>query len=428
LGKSNPISTISFGPFFYRRIDANHLPQFESRIPQTGCQFSRLALTNYVARLPNAFVLKANIMKFFSTLTTVLILFFCSHLPAQESDLSTVDSNEDGKVTVAEFESYAEGKLPEFEMLEKFAKQVDADGNGEISATEFENRMEVLRSLSAGGDDDSSDEMPEKKQDAKTPKDDAAKQTFEKMSKLLADSKLQEAAEFMTKKAQDEFATVQVISSIGMLEMEMPMPMPQLEDAIDDIDEVLMKYGLDKLEIDHSKMFRVEMSADHDMDDEDEDDGDKDQDDGDDKKKAEDKTDTANKPDRADKKADEADEDNAKVLQALDKDGKRWEIIAELLEAKSSSPFGINPLTGKVTKFEMQDEKTAFLELSAAQHENDDGGGAVIQMVMPPTVVRMTKVNDEWKYDGRDEERSNKVMKEFMQERKERFGGGRTDF
>ena len=69
------------------------------------------------------------------------------------------------------------------------------------------------------------------------------------------------------------------------------------------------------------------------------------------------------------------------------------------------------------------------LRASAAEHENDDGGGAVIQMVMPPTVVRMKKVNDEWKYDGRDEERSNKVMKEFMQEQKERFGGGgRTDF
>lgn len=364
-------------------------------------------------------------MKFFSILTTVLILFFCSQLPAQESDLSTVDANEDGKVTVAEFENYAEGKLPGFEMLEKFAKQVDADGNGEISAAEFANRMEVLQSLSAGGGEDSSDEMPEKKHDAQTPKDDAAKRTFEKMSKLLADSKLPEAAEFMTKKAQDEFATIQLVSSIAMLEMELPMPMPQFEDAIDEIDQVLMKHGLDKLEIDHSKMFRVEMSVDG-MD---EDDEEEDEDDGDDKKKAEDKTDTANKPDRADKQSDEADETSAKALKALDKDGKRWEIIAELLEAKSFSPFGMNPLTGKVSKFEMQDENTAFLELSAAEHNNDDGGGAVIQMVTPPTVVRMTKLNDQWKYDGRDEKRSNKAMREFMQEQKERFGGGgRTDF
>lgn len=369
-------------------------------------------------------------MKFRCNLTIALTLVFCSHAYAQESDSSVADSNEDGKVTVAEFESYADGKLPEFEMLKEFAKQVDADGNGEISEEEFSNRMNVLRSLTSPAEKDKAGEMPKKQKKEKPAKDNAAKKTFEKMSKLMADKKLSEAAEFMTKQAQDDFATMQLVSSIAMLDMEMPMPMPKFEDTVDRIDDVLIKYDLNELEIDPSKMFRVEMSVDGMVEEEEEDEKEEmGESDGDNERKADDKTETADKPDRDKTKSKEADDTGAMALKALDKDGKRWEIIGELLEAKSVSPFGMNPLTGKVTKFELHDENTAFLELSAAEHDNDEGNGVVIQLVTPPTVVRMTKSNNEWKYDGRDEKRSRKAMKEFMLEQQERFGsGGRTDF
>ena len=52
----------------------------------------------------------------------------------------------------------------------------------------------------------------------------------------------------------------------------------------------------------------------------------------------------------------------------------------------------------------------------------------MIQMVMPPTIIIMKKMDNDWKYAGRDEARTNKAAKEFMEEQRGGFGGGRTDF
>ncbi len=78
---------------------------------------------------------------------------------AQESALESADGNSDGKVTVAEFTEYAGAKLQGFDRLEDFATKVDADGNGEISAEEFEARVTVLRGMA-------SEPQAEKKEDA----------------------------------------------------------------------------------------------------------------------------------------------------------------------------------------------------------------------------------------------------------------------
>ena len=71
-------------------------------------------------------------MKIKSTLAALALAGCCSTVFAQEADLATLDKDSDGKVSTAEFKTYVEGKLPEFEMLDKFAEKVDADGNGEI--------------------------------------------------------------------------------------------------------------------------------------------------------------------------------------------------------------------------------------------------------------------------------------------------------
>jgi len=68
---------------------------------------------------------------------------------AQDSSLTNADGNGDGKVTVAEFSKYAGTRLQGFEQLDKFAEKVDADGNGEISATEFEARRDVLLKMAS---------------------------------------------------------------------------------------------------------------------------------------------------------------------------------------------------------------------------------------------------------------------------------------
>ncbi len=71
-------------------------------------------------------------------------------LVAQQSSLASADGNSDGTVTVEEFAAYAKTRLRDGdnEMVDKFASKVDADGNGEISDSEFAGRMEVFQAMS----------------------------------------------------------------------------------------------------------------------------------------------------------------------------------------------------------------------------------------------------------------------------------------
>lgn len=76
-----------------------------------------------------------------------LVFLICQSSNAQEPALDSVDADSDGKVTVKEFKEYAESKLAGFDKIDEFAGAVDADGNGEISETEFGNRMEALQAV-----------------------------------------------------------------------------------------------------------------------------------------------------------------------------------------------------------------------------------------------------------------------------------------
>ena len=87
-------------------------------------------------------------MKIFFCVCSVLLLL-CQSSIAQEPTLKTADSNSDGKVTVEEFKEYAGGKLPGFDKLDEFAGKVDADSDGEISETEYGNRMQALKAVTA---------------------------------------------------------------------------------------------------------------------------------------------------------------------------------------------------------------------------------------------------------------------------------------
>lgn len=69
---------------------------------------------------------------------------------AQDQALSAIDKDSDGKVTTAEFKSYVETLLPQFDQMDDFVKRVDADGNGEISEAEFGKRMEAMQAVRSG--------------------------------------------------------------------------------------------------------------------------------------------------------------------------------------------------------------------------------------------------------------------------------------
>ena len=64
--------------------------------------------------------------------------------------MSAIDKDSDGKVTTAEFKSYVETRLPQFDQMDDFVKRVDADGNGEISEAEFGKRMEAMQAVRSG--------------------------------------------------------------------------------------------------------------------------------------------------------------------------------------------------------------------------------------------------------------------------------------
>ena len=79
-----------------------------------------------------------------------IVLLLCQSGIAQEPTLKSVDSNSDGKVTVAEFKAYAGQVIRGFDKMDDFIAKVDADGNGEISETEFAKRREIFGSMTSG--------------------------------------------------------------------------------------------------------------------------------------------------------------------------------------------------------------------------------------------------------------------------------------
>ena len=142
------------------------------------------------------------------------IALLASHCVAQDSGFQALDKDSDGKVSVAEFKSYASGKLPGFDKLEQFATKVDGDGNGEISESEFENRMQFLEALSENSSDDTK-EKEGKKQNQEAPKE--AKAAFQKIQKLIGKGEWESASKMMSEKAQKEVVIEQVLSAIGRL-------------------------------------------------------------------------------------------------------------------------------------------------------------------------------------------------------------------
>jgi hypothetical protein len=340
----------------------------------------------------------------------------------QETALKDLDADSDGKVSVDEFQSYAGGKLQNFEKLVEFAKAVDSDSNGEISQAEFDGRMDVLQKMAQAMNESAekksedgankTKETDEKKASGEKADSDAqkeAKEAFTKIQKLIAKKKWKDAAKLMTKKAQDEVVIEQTISSIGLANIEIDLPIPNLEDSIDEIEDALVKHGLMDLDIDTSSMFRMEFSMGEEEDEEDE----------------------SEKEGKAKEQAKKMEGEGKKILDHIAKSGNRWEIVGDLWDAKASSPFSMSAFSGKIQKQEEDGQvQLLYVSMAPAATDNQDGG-VMIQMMAPPAVMRMTKTDGKWLLDGRDEKRTASAMKEFMEKQQDMFGGGaemREDF
>ena len=256
-------------------------------------------------------------------------------------------------------------------------------------------------------------EVPEDKKNATEKKendgdqklsDNEAAKAFKQIKKLVKANKWDKVAKLMTKKAQDEFVVEQVISAIGLTEMNIQFPIPGLEEAIDEIDNVLVKYKFDELDVDTSSMFRMEFSMD--------------ESDGDDE----------NEEEMPHDGSEVIANESAKILAHVSESGKQWEIVKELWNAKAGSPFSMSPFVGKIKNTEVDNEVT-FLEVEMGKAQSsDDGGGIVVQMVAPPVAIRMIKEGQDWKLDGRDEKRTRKLMADFMKNQQNMMPPPTEDF
>jgi hypothetical protein len=317
----------------------------------------------------------------------------------QETELESLDTNENGIVSLDEFKEYVKGKLPEFEQLDDFAKKVDADENGKISQEEFDGRMEKLAAIMEMRDapNDETEEEPDNSHDGSDEDIEAAEEAYKKISELIGEKSWEALPEHMTEKACDDFCSETVMMGLAFAKMEMPMQIPGLSEAKDDVTEVIETYGLDELDIDITTMMKMRVQTDEEDDE-----------------------------DLEAPKKDKRAEAKTKILAAIDEDDRRWEIVAAVWEAQSSSPLMISAVNGEIKETELDDD-VCFLTIKMKPPEAA-GGGIQIQIQSPPSIVRMEKVDESWTYAGRDPERTERAMKEFMQNLNLGRGRPKTDF
>lgn len=316
-----------------------------------------------------------------------LLMGVCSFAFGQDTDLATLDTDSNGKVSTDEFNSYVEGKMPGFDKLADLVKQVDADSNGEISQEEFDSRMEKLAAMQ---EMDGAQEQPEEKSDDShqgADEDiDAAKATFNKIVESVKDEDWKAASAKMTPEARDDFCFEAVMMAVAFAEMDMPQQIPGISDLQDELQDVVDTFELGELDLDVDSMMQMEMGG---------------------------ETPEEDTPEMEELETKQK-EEKEKVLKAIDKDGKRWEVIGAIWDAQSNSPFHMSPLAGEIEESEL-DGDVCYLTVVVKPEMPGGGGGAQIQVMAPPSIVRIEKTEEGWMYAGRDEERTRKAMEEFME-------------
>ena len=107
--------------------------------------------------------------------------------------------------------------------------------------------------------------------------------------------------------------------------------------------------------------------------------------------------------------------DDKKVLELLDKDGKRWQIVNELWNAQKGSMFSMDPFEGEPVET-LIDAGKAIVVVKMAMDEPSDEDDESVMMIAPPVAISMKLVDSKWLFDGVDEEKTMELMDEFMEE------------
>ena len=308
-------------------------------------------------------------MRVFRLTVFCLAMAGCLNANAQETDFETLDLDSDGKVTKDEFREYAEGPLAEFEYIDLFVDRVDVDGNKEISEEEFLGRMEHLQAIvneAANGE-----LKPEGEEDSYSELELEAKTAYLKIGETASEDEWDELPEHMTEKGRDDFCRNTVTSAYQVSQMQLDgAPVEELKEVQEAVIEVMEEYGLEDMELPRGRRPS-------DQDDE------------------------------------EVSEDPAEIInEALDKDGKRWEIVQALSAALGDSPLSRSTLTNNNVIGAETDEDAVFLTIRK-KVSNTPG----LRIQSPPVVIKMEKVDDKWLFAGNDMERSREKIQEFLQRR-----------
>ena len=313
-------------------------------------------------------------------LSLLLSPAFCQ---AQDSGFDGLDTDSDGKVSKKEFTEYAKTRLAGFDQLDEFADRVDADEDGEISEDEFDGRMEVLRELSESLlDDDTKKELSKEEIELV----DGATEAYDNMAELVSTGDWKELAKGMTEQAVDDYVIGIVAQGISIAQLDLPaqLDVPEIRDAQDETTAILDKYELEEIDISTMVRNRARNLRPSGADDDDgDDDGEK----------------------TPPKNAKTQDEIKAEILAAIDKNDKRWEIVAALINARRDTPFGRDIFGGKVDDSDVA-EGEVFLTVTR------EAAGSRIAV---PAVVKMTGGKGNWKYAGIDTSRTQKAVQRMMQ-------------
>jgi len=231
-----------------------------------------------------------------------------------------------------------------------------------------------------------------------------------------------EAAKHMTVEARDSFAARQISSAVQRVEMSKQMK-KQLGELVkhlgieptEELEAAIAKYGFDKLGIEKAMQgeLRVTSSV----------------------IKPSDRGKRSTRPEPTESKAeshgDESesvveDSFDEEILAILDKDDRRWDIVAEIAKLNTSRFATSASLKGEIEAVELGDKKNvAFVTLNPSntkmRRDRKGGNASVFQMSVetriPSTVIEMKNSSDGWMYAGVDAERTNKLASSQRPER-----------
>lgn len=193
------------------------------------------------------------------------------------------------------------------------------------------------------------------------------REVFSQLGDAMDELDLEAASKLMTKNALDEVCADTLLMCIQISSEDIGMP-----EITDQLSEIVDEYGLDEIELPKSltDLESEEFPSEEEME-----------------------------------------NVRKEILKAVP-DGKRLEIVTDIKKVTEEFMFGDNPFAGEIEEVKINDDVatiTVELEEFAEMMEDAELDGE-IELEMMPIVLKFKKVDDAWKWDGFDIEKTNALM------------------